>query len=148
LDLAALRNERRQHLDVFVADVVDLLDAEFADAPPPEKCPPPAALFLVVLLGAAASAPAVIVSHRSPLSRNPISPPVSRSSFSSRLRCSSVSVGSGGRPRRSRRATVAALRRVLARSATASSSSTRTRRWRMTTSKTRRRRSISAVIAA
>src|SRR5438552_1898610 len=89
LDLAALGDERRQHLDVLVADVVDLLDAELADPPAPEKRAP-RALVLVVLLGAAAAALLFVVAHRSPLSgRKPISG-MSKSSSSCTRRCSSV----------------------------------------------------------
>src|SRR6185436_19582387 len=53
LDLAPLRNERRQEFHVLVADVVDLLDAEHAHAPAAEKRAA-SALVLVVLLVLAA----------------------------------------------------------------------------------------------
>src|SRR5688572_18683135 len=61
LDLAALGDEGRQHLDVLVRDVIDLLDAELADAPAPEESAATRALVVLVLgraLGTAATAPA------------------------------------------------------------------------------------------
>src|SRR5579859_264809 len=67
LDLAALRDERRQQPGVLVVAVVDLVRAELADAAPTED--PAAAraiavlLVLVVLLPAAA-APATFSTHR------------------------------------------------------------------------------------
>src|SRR6185503_12036018 len=149
LNLAALRNERRQELHVLVADVVDLLDTELAQAAPAEERAASAALLVLLVLAAstaAAVSTVVKVHHRSP-PRKPISGP-STSSSSSCRRLRSCSVGSGGNPRRTRRAVMAALRFVLARSATASSWSTRTIMWRITRSKTRRRRSSSAVISA
>src|SRR5438270_7261762 len=56
LDLAPLRNERRQQTHVLVVDVVDLLRAELADAPAPEEAAARALplLVLVVFLRAAA----------------------------------------------------------------------------------------------
>src|SRR5262249_50670174 len=68
LDLAALRDERRQQAHVLVVDVIDLVRAELADAAPPEE--PAAArtialvLLLVVLLAAAAAASAPFPAHR------------------------------------------------------------------------------------
>src|SRR4051812_33318343 len=55
LDLAPLRNERRQQPHVLVVDVIDLLRAELADAPAPEEAAARALslLVLVVFLRAA-----------------------------------------------------------------------------------------------
>src|SRR3954452_8124043 len=89
LDLAPLRDERRQQPDVLVVDVVDLVRAELADAAPAEEAaaarPLALALVLVVLLGAAAtaasastfrahrctSAPSMLMSSISSPSRSP-----------------------------------------------------------------------------
>src|SRR5262245_1272482 len=77
LNLAALRNERREQLHVAVADVVDLLDAELAHAPAPEERAARAALapVLVARRAAPAAAPAPILvkvaDHRSPPARKP-----------------------------------------------------------------------------
>src|SRR5688572_18196149 len=55
-DLAALRHERADQLDVLVVDVVDLVRAELADLAPAEHRPPLALLLVVLLLVAAAAA--------------------------------------------------------------------------------------------
>src|SRR5690349_2285515 len=67
LDLAALRQERRQQADVLVIDVVDLLRAELADTTAAEEpaARPIAALALVVApLRPAAAAASTFVAHR------------------------------------------------------------------------------------
>src|SRR5262245_37869084 len=46
LNLAALGDERRQHLHVLVGDVVDLLHTELADATAPEECAASALLLV------------------------------------------------------------------------------------------------------
>ena len=145
-------NERRQQLHVLVVDVVDLLDAELADAPAPEERPPPALLVLVVLAASASPPPRPppslsksLIGHLPAEAHRP-APSMSSSSSSRRL---PLGLGRLGR----QAAAHAALghRRPCgascARSATASSSSTRTIMWRMTMSNTRSRRSSSAVIA-
>src|SRR6187397_937801 len=93
LDLAALRDERRQQPDVLVADVIDLVDAELADPAAAEERAAAAALLVLVLVPVRSAATRFKVAHRSP-PRKPISGP-SMSSSSSRRRFRSCSVGSG-----------------------------------------------------
>src|SRR5690606_10480291 len=70
LDLAALRDERRQQLHVLVVHVVDLLDAELADAPAAEESAAPAPLLVLVPVGRSAAS-AIHLAHRSPPPRMP-----------------------------------------------------------------------------
>src|SRR5690606_38927580 len=101
LNLAALGNERRQGLHVLVVDVVDLLDAEAADAAAAEE----SAATTLVPASVTGSAPrgATCLAHRSP-------PASSSRVSSSSPRRRSFSSGSGGRPRRVRRSIISAFR--------------------------------------
>ena len=145
-------NERRQQLHVLVADVVDLLDAELADAPATEEraarrpCPCPCPCRLSRPPPRPPRIPAVKVAHRSPPAKahapgRPCHRPLPRR----RLRSLLGRLGRQAAPHaaRSPSRSCGACARAPPR---ASSSSTRTIMWRMTMSNTRRRRSSSAVI--
>src|SRR5688572_3967054 len=66
LNLAPLRQKRRQQAHVLVVDVVDLLRAELADAPAPEEATARglAALAVLLVLVAAAAASSTFFPHR------------------------------------------------------------------------------------
>src|SRR5688572_16661914 len=64
LDLAALRQERREQPHVLVVDVVDLLRAELAHAAATEEAATARPVLALVLVGALAAAPASLVAHR------------------------------------------------------------------------------------
>ena len=81
LDLAALRNERRQQLHVLVIDVINLLDAELADPTAPEE---PAASPGLVARGAtvpATGSPAAAASSNPCPSRSSLASPFAERPF-------------------------------------------------------------------